>query len=222
MCDARTNVKLAASYAGVSDFKDGPTHHSIVDISFMRTLPEMTVIVPADDTEVAQWVPVIAEYDGPVYFRLSRAATLPVHDENVAVKIGKGMTLKAGDDLTIIAIGSMVGRSMLAAEKLAKQSIAARIVEMPSVKPLDTALICQAAEETGAIVTAEEHSIVGGLGGAVAEVLAENCPAPIVRVGIKDTFTRTGPNPDDLMDAYGMAVDDVVAAAEQVLRQKRR
>lgn len=220
VCYARTNVKLAASYAGVSDFKDGPTHHAILDIALMRALPEMTVIVPADETEIAQWVPVIAEYDGPVYFRLNRSATLPVHKAEVKVEIGQGMTLRTGNDLTIIAAGSMVGRSMLAAEKLAEQGISARVVNMPCIKPIATDLICQAASETGAIVTAEEHTVIGGLGGAVAEVLGTHRPTPTIHVGINDTFTRTAPNPEVLMDAYSLAVDDVIAAAELVLRRK--
>jgi transketolase len=221
VCYARVNVKLAASYAGVSDFKDGPTHHAITDIALMRALPEMTVIVPADAAEIAQWVPVIAEYDGPVYLRLNRAATLDVHQGAVKVEIGKGMTIRPGSDLTIIAAGSMVGRSLLAADKLAGQGIAARVVNMPCIKPLDVDLVCQAAAETGAIVTAEEHTVIGGLGGAVAEAVAEQCPVPVARVGIKDTFTRTAPDPETLMDAYGLAVDDIVAAAQRALQHKK-
>lgn len=214
---ARTNVKLAAGYAGVSDFKDGPTHHAIMDIATLRAMPEMTVIVPADAVEAGKWVPVIAEYDGPVYLRLSRAATIPVHDESLQPKIGKGITLREGDDVTLVCAGSMVGRSMLAADRLAEKGIQARVLEIHTIKPLDVDLVCQAAEETGAIVTAEEHSVVGGLGGAVAEALSERCPTPLVRVGIADAFTRTAFTPELLMDAYGMAVDDVVAAAERAL-----
>lgn len=214
---ARTNVKLAAGYAGVSDFKDGPTHHAIMDIATLRAMPEMTVIVPADAVEAGKWVPVIAEYDGPVYLRLSRAATIPVHDESLQPEIGKGITLREGDDVTLVCAGSMVGRSMLAADRLAEKGIQARVLEIHTIKPLDVDLVCRAAEETGAIVTAEEHSVVGGLGGAVAEALSERCPTPLVRVGIADAFTRTAFTPELLMDAYGMAVDDVVAAAERAL-----
>jgi transketolase len=217
---ARTNVKIAASYAGVSDFKDGPTHHSITDIAIMRSLPEMTVIVPADANEAAAWVPVIAEYDGPVYLRISRAAALPVHNENVTVQIGKGLTLRDGHDVTLIAAGSMVGRSLQAAEKLAEQGIEARVLEIHTIKPIDVPLIVKAAAETGAIVTAEEHTILGGVGGAVAEVLSIHHPTPLEMVGIPDTFTRTAPAPEPLMDAYCMAVEDVVAAAQRVIRRK--
>ena len=217
---ARTNVKLAAGYAGLSDFKDGPTHNAITDIAILRAMPEMTVIVPADTLEAGRWVPVIAEYDGPVYLRLSRASTIPVHDETLEVRIGKGINLREGGDLTIVATGSMVGRSLLAAGKLARKGINARVLEIHTIKPLDVDLVCQAAAETGAIVTAEEHSIVGGLGGAVAEVLADRCPTPVVRVGVADTFALTAFDPDTLMDAFGLAVDDVVAAAENVLQRK--
>lgn len=217
---ARTNVKLAAGYAGVSDFKDGPTHHAIMDIAILRAMPDMTVIVPADAIEAGRWVPVIAEYDGPVYLRLSRAATIPVHDEGVQVEIGKGLTLRKGGDVTIACAGAMVGRSLQAADKLTDEGIQARVLEIHTVKPLDVDLVCQAAAETGAIVTAEEHSTIGGLGGAVAEALSEHCPTPLVRVGIADTFTRTAFTPELLMDAFGLAVDDVVVAAEQALRKK--
>jgi transketolase len=217
---SRTNVKIAASYAGVSDFKDGPTHHSIMDIAIMRAMPDMTVIVPADANEAGAWVPVIAEYDGPVYLRISRAATLPVHDPGVAVEIGKGITLRAGGDVTLIAAGSMVGRSLLAADQLAARGIDARVLEIHTIKPIDTRLIVQAAAETGAVVTAEEHNILGGLGGAVAEVLSVHQPTPLEMVGIPDTFTRTAPAPEPLMDAFCMGVEDIVASAERVIRKK--
>lgn len=218
---ARTNVKIAASYAGVSDFKDGPTHHAIVDIAIMRSMPEMIVIVPADANEIAAWVPIIAEYDGPVYLRISRSATIPVHAEGVHVEIGKGITLRNGGDVTLIAAGSMVGRSLKAAEILADRGIEARVVEIHTIKPIDRELIIQAASETGAIVTAEEHSILGGLGGAVAEVVSTGCPVPLELVGINDTFTRTAFSPEILMDAFGMAVNDIVTAAERVIQKKQ-
>ena len=220
VCYARTNVKLAASYAGLSDYKDGPTHYSMADIALMRALPEMTVIVPADALEAGKWVPVVAEYEGPVYLRISRAATLPVHSEHLQVEIGKGIALREGSDVTIVGTGSMVGRSLLAAEKLAQEGISARVLEIHTIKPLDVDLIRQAAEETGALVTAEEHSIIGGLGGAVAETLGESRPVPVTRVGIPDVFTRTAPSPEALMDAYGLAVDDIVSATRRVLARK--
>lgn len=220
VCYARTNVKLGSSYAGLSDFKDGATHYSIVDIATMRAMPEMTVIVPADATEAGKWVPVIAEYDGPVYLRISRAATIPVHDDSLQLEIGKGIRLRDGGDVTLIATGSMVGRSLRAADRLAEDGIDVRVLEMHTIKPIDKELILKAAEETGAFVTAEEHSVIGGLGGAVAEVLSGNRPTPLEVVGVADVFARTGPDPDSLMDAYGLAVEDIVAAARRVLARK--
>jgi transketolase len=217
VCYARTNVKIASSYAGLSDFKDGPTHHSIVDIAFMRALPDMTVIVPADAAEMAKWVPVIAEYDGPVYLRISRASTLPVHNTDVSVGIGKSITLRAGNDVTIVAAGSMTGRAMQAAEQLAQAHIDARVICMSSIKPLDVDAILQASEETHGIVTAEEHSIIGGLGSAVTEVLSECRPTRVLRVGIHDQFTRTALDPETLMDAFGLGVSDIVNAARRIV-----
>jgi transketolase len=181
----------------------------------------MTVIVPADANEIIKWLPVLAEYEGPVYFRLSRAASLPVHDGSVAPRIGEAIPLREGSDLTIIAAGTMAGRSLQAADRLAGEGIAARVVEMHTIKPLDVDALAQAAEETGAIVTAEEHSVIGGLGGAVAEALGELAPVAMERVGIHDTFTRTAPDPETLMDAYGLGVEDVVAAARRVLARKK-
>jgi transketolase len=220
VCYARRNVKLAAGYAGLSDFKDGPTHHAIIDIATMRAMPEMTVIVPADALEAGKWVLVIAEYEGPVYLRLSRAATIPVHDESLQLEIGKGITLREGSDMTIVGTGSMVGRSLLAAEKLVKEGIEARVLEIHTIKPLDVDLVWQAAEETGAMVTAEEHSVIGGLGGALAEALCGGRPVPLERVGVADTFACTAFDPDSLMDAYGLAVEDIVSAAKRALARK--
>jgi transketolase len=220
VCYARTNVKIAGSYAGVSDFKDGPTHHAITDIALMRALPEMTVIVPADAAEAARWVPLIADYDGPVYFRLSRAGALSPQNDAFPLHIGRGLALREGSDVTIVAAGTLAGRSLLAADELGASGISARVIEMHTVKPLDQELIWAAAEETGALVTAEEHSIMGGLGGAVAEALAAGAPAPLERVGIDDCFARTGPDPETIMDAFGMGVGDIVLAARRAIERK--
>jgi transketolase len=217
VCYANVNVKLAAGYAGLSDYKDGPTHHAIVDIAAIRALPDMTVIVPADATEAGCWVPIIAEHEGPVYIRLSRAAVPPVHDQNPPLEIGKGLLLRDGRDVSLIATGAMVGRCLDAADTLAKDGIKARVLEIHTLKPLDQALILQAAEETGALVTAEEHSIIGGLGSAVAEALSGHNGGILERIGIKDTFARTALDPESLMDAYGLAVSDVVMAAKRAL-----
>ncbi len=221
VCYARTNVKIAASYAGLSDFKDGATHYSITDLANLRALPEMTVIVPADAAQSAAWVPLAAAFEGPLYLRLNRAGALPAYQPGMPLQIGKGLTHRPGRDLTLAACGAMVGRSLLAAEQLASQGIDARVIELHTLKPLDRELIAQAAEETGALVTAEEHSIIGGLGSAVAEALAETCPVPLERVGIRDHFCPTGRDPDRLMDACGLAVADITAAAQRVLRRKQ-
>jgi transketolase len=220
VCYARTNVKIAASYAGISDFKDGATHYSITDLANMRALPGMTIIVPADAAETAAWVPLVAEFDGPVYLRISRAGALPVYEPGMPLQIGKGRTLHPGQDLTLVATGAMVGRCAVAAEQLTAQGIDARLLEIHTLKPLDRDLLLQAAEETGALVTAEEHNIIGGLGSAVAETLIEGCPAPLERVGIHDKFCPTGRDLDKLMDACGLSVVEVVAAAKRVLKRK--
>ena len=227
VCYARTNVKLISAYAGLSDYKDGPTHHSIADIAAMRAMPGMAVIVPADALEAARWVPILAAHEGPAYLRLSRAATLPVHQnlqrpEPIATRplrleMGRGIALREGNDVAIVSTGSMVGRSLLAAEELAGEGIHARVLEIHTIKPLDVDLIREAAEETGAIVTAEEHSVIGGLGGAVAEALCAGCPVPLERVGVADRFTCTALDPESLMDACGLAVQDIVAAAKSAL-----
>jgi transketolase len=220
VCYARTNVKIAASYAGISDFKDGATHYSVSDLANVRALPGMTVIVPADAAETAAWVPIVAEFDGPVYLRISRAGALPVHQAGTQLQIGKGLTLRNGKDLTLVATGAMVGRCARAAEELAKIGIDARLLEIHTLKPLDRDLLIQAAEETGALVTTEEHTIIGGLGSAVAETLIEAHPVPLERVGIHDRFCPTGRDLDKLMDACGLSVAEVVATAQRVLKRK--
>lgn len=218
---ACTNVKLVGGYAGLSDYKDGPTHFATNDVALMRAMPNLVVLAPADNTEAALLVPVIAEHEGPVYMRISRAAVPDVFDSTHTVRIGQGATVRAGHDVTIIGSGSMVGRCLQAAELLARESINARVVSMTSIKPLDVDLVRQAAEETGALVTAEDHTVIGGLGSAVAEALAGHFPAPVEFVGIRDTFAETGPDPESLMDASGLAVGDIVAATKRALQRKR-
>jgi len=217
---ARTNVKLVASYAGLSDAFDGPTHHAICDLAVVRSLPNMTVMVAADAVEVKKAVPVVAEYDGPVYLRVSRAEVPVIFDERHEVRIGQGVTLREGGDVTLIGTGIMVGRCIEAAEVLRQEGIDARIIEIHTLKPIDEGLIVQAAQETGAIVTAEEHSIIGGLGGAITEVLGSRCPVPVLRVGIADTFTETGPY-EALLDRYGMGVTEIVASARRAIVRKK-
>ena len=218
---ARTNVKLVGGYAGVSDYKDGPTHFAGNDVAVMRCMPNLTVLAPADNLEAAKMVKLVAEHDGPVYMRISRAAVPDVFDASYEPKIGVGAVLRAGRDATIIGSGSMVGRCMQAAESLAQAGIQCRVISMASIKPIDRDLILQAAEETGAIITAEDHSIIGGLGSAVAEVLATGRPAPVRFIGLNDTFAQTGLDPESLMDACGMAVADIAAAVQDALHKRR-
>jgi len=219
---ADTNVKIIGSYAGLSDFKDGPTHHSIMDIAVMRSMPNMAVIVPADSTEVRKMVPLVAQYPGPVYMRISRADMPVVFNDSHRVEIGKGVTVRDGKDVTIIANGHLVSRSIEATGLLKEKGIDARVIDMHTVKPLDMPLLRKCAEETGAIVTVEEHSIIGGLGSAVAEAISRDYPVPIEMVGIADKFAETAPDHDSLLDYYGMSVEDINAAVQRVLDRKER
>jgi transketolase len=213
---ARTNVKLAAGYGGLSDSYDGPTHHSMCDLAVMRAMPNLAVVVVADAVEAQQAVPAVAEYPGPVYLRLSRAEVPVVMDQDHPFRIGEGVLLRPGDDLTLIGTGIMVARCLQAAEDLAGEGIEARVVEMHTLKPLDRDLILQCARETGAIVTAEEHSVIGGLGSAVAEVLGETLPLPLERVGLQDCFAETG-GYDELLARYGLDVAHIITAARRAV-----
>jgi len=219
---ANTNVKLVGSFAGLSNFKDGPTHHSTIDVALMREMPNMTVLVPADSIEAKQMIPLAAELMGPVYIRLSREQMPVIFDEKHKVEIGKGVTVRDGNNVTIIANGHMVSRSIAAADILDSRGIKSRVVNMHTVKPIDAALIQQCARETGAIVTAEEHSIVGGLGSAVAETVVKYCPVRVEMVGIADKFTETATSLDSLLDHYGMSVADIVSAAEKTVSRKMK
>lgn len=220
LCYGRANVKLMAAYSGLSDSFDGPTHHTIADIAIMRALPNMTVVIPADGAAIDRLLPQVAEWQGPVYFRLNRNDVPVIYGDDFAPVIGRAHTVRPGSDVTIITNGIMLGRSLEAAELLAAEGVGVRVVDMHTVKPFDVDAVVQAAQETGAIVTAEEHSIVGGLGGAVAEALAERLPVPVQRVGVPDRFTETGPY-DALLDRYGMAVADVAAAARKAVAMKK-
>jgi len=217
---ASTNVKIIGSYAGLSDFKDGPTHHSIMDIAVMRSMPGMAIVVPSDATEVKKMVPLVAQYPGPVYMRISRADMEKVFDDDHSIEIGKGVTVRNGNDLTIIANGHMLVRSLAAAVLLEKDGISARVINMHTVKPMDRELVLKCAGETEAIVTAEEHSIVGGLGSAVAETLIKERPVPVEMIGVADRFTETARDQDSLLDRYGMSVEDIAGAARRALERK--
>lgn len=215
----KLNVKIAASHAGLTVGEDGASHQAIVDISIMRSLPNMTVIVPADGVEAEKTVFAAAQHDGPVYLRLGRSAVPVIFGEEHEFRIGVSTQLRDGHDATILACGIMVAESMLAAEELAAEGINARVVNMSTIKPLDQQAVLRAARETGAIVTAEEHSIVGGLGSAVAEFLVENAPVPLERVGVKDTFGESG-KPQELLEKYGLTKKEIKEAVQRVMKRK--
>jgi len=219
LCYGQANVKLAGAYAGLSDSFDGPTHHSITDIAILRSLPRMTIVVPADPLSVAKLLPQIVAWEGPVYFRLCRNEVPQIYAEDYQPQIGRGITLSDGDDATIFACGVMVARSLQAAEILRHEGIQVRVVDMHTIKPLDVEVVASCAHETGAIVTAEEHTIIGGLGGAIAECLADICPTPMERVGLDDRFAECGPYLD-LLDKYGMGVEAIASAVRRVLKRK--
>ncbi|HHZ00635.1 MAG TPA: transketolase family protein [Tissierellia bacterium] len=213
------NVKIAATHAGLSVGEDGGSHQAIEDISLMRSIPNMTVISPADSREAEQAVLKAAEYVGPVYIRLGRMAVDDVYDDSYVFELGKGVLLREGKDVTIIAMGLMVQEALKAHDMLKEDGIDARLINIHTIKPIDTEIIIKAARETGAIVTAEEHSNIGGLGSAVLEVLSDQCPVPVKRVGIRDTFGESG-KPKDLLKKYGLTAEDIAAQAKEVLKLK--
>ncbi|WP_251860821.1 transketolase family protein [Clostridium sp. Marseille-Q2269] len=209
----KLNVKIAVTHAGVTVGEDGGSHQAIEDISLMRGIPNMVVINPSDAVEAKKVVFAAAEYYGPVYIRLGRAATPVIHDESYEFKIGKGEVLRKGKDVVIVATGIMVAKALEAAETLSKENIEATVVNIPTIKPLDNELIVSLAKNIGKIVTAEEHSIIGGLGSAVAELLAEECSAKLKRIGLKDVFGQSG-TPDALLQHYGLTAKDIVETAK--------
>lgn len=204
------NVKIGATHAGISVGEDGATHQCNEDIALMRTIPGMVVISPADDVEAKAAVRAAYEYDGPVYLRFGRLAAPVIFDEETyKFEIGKGQVVTEGTDVTIIATGLMVGNSMEAAKMLAEKGISAKVINMATIKPLDEELVIAAAKETGKVVTVEEHSVIGGLGSAVCDVLSEKCPTPVLKVGVNDVFGHSGPALDLIaefgLDAKGIA-----------------
>ena len=214
------NVKIGATHAGISVGEDGATHQCCEDIALMRTIPGMTIINPADAVEARQAVFAAAEIDGPVYMRFGRLAVPVVFDETYKFEIGKGVELKSGTDVTVIATGLMVKEAMEAYDLLAAEGISARIINMATIKPIDRDIIEKAARETGAIVTAEEHSVIGGLGSAVAEVVTETCPVPVVKVGVEDKFGMSGPA-NELLDIFGLRAKDIAEKAKQAIAAKK-
>lgn len=211
------NVKIAATHGGISVGEDGATHQCNEDFALMRTIPGMVVMVPSDDVEAEAMVRAAYAHKGPVYMRFSRLAT-PVFNnpETYKFEIGKAITMREGKDVAIIAVGLPVASAMEAAEKLAAEGIEARVIDMHTIKPLDEAAVLRAAKEIGKIVTVEEHSVIGGLGSAVAEVLAEQCPAKLKRVGVYDRYTESGPA-EALIHHYGLDGEGVYSAVKAFL-----
>ena len=220
ICYPKLNVKVCATHAGLTVGEDGASHQAIEDISLMRSVPNMVVINPADDIETEAAIKAVAEMEGPCYVRLGRMAVSRVNDEtNYNFVIGKGITLAEGNDVAIIGTVIMVEAALEAKEELAKEGIKARVINIHTIKPIDEELIIKAAKETGVIVTAEEHSIIGGLGSAVAEVVSEKCPVPVLRVGVKDTFGESG-KPNELLEKYGLTSNNIVNKVKEVIKLK--
>ncbi len=220
ICYPKLNVKICATHAGITVGEDGASHQCLEDIALMRSIPNMKVIVPADEAETKAVIKWAATYEGPAYIRLGRAGVADVTPEGYTFSPGVGQVLTEGTDVTIIAMGALVGPAMEARTILSKEGISSRIINMACIKPIDVDAIKLAAIETGAIVTAEEHNIMGGLGGAVAEVLVETVPVPMERVGVKDTFGESG-TPNELMTKYGLTAQDIVEAALKVINRKK-
>ena len=213
------NVKIGATHAGISVGEDGASHQCCEDIALMRTIPGMTIINPADDVEARLAVLAAAETDGPVYLRFGRLAVPRVFDESYRFEIGKGNVLREGGDVAIIATGLMVAEALAAAETLAAQGINARVINMATIKPIDKELVITAAKETGVIVTVEEHSIIGGLGSAVAETVCEACPVPVIRVGVEDKFGASGPAVQ-MLKIYGLCAENIVEKTKAAVALK--
>jgi transketolase len=220
ICYPELNVKVAATHAGLTVGEDGASHQSIEDISLMRSVPNMTVIVPSDDVEAMAAVKAAADFEGPVYLRLGRSAVPTVNDRpEYSFEIGKAVTLREGQDVTIFATGIMVSMALDAAGKLSQEGINAEVINIHTIKPIDVEAIVKSVEKTRAAVTCEEHNVIGGLGSAVCEVLSENRPAPVKRVGVMDTFGESG-KPSQLLEEYGLTSENIVNAAKEVLKMK--
>ena len=214
------NVVIGATHAGISVGEDGATHQCCEDIALMRTIPGMTIINPADETEAKMAVEAALDHDGPVYMRFGRLAVPVIFGDDYKFEIGKGVELKEGTDVTIVATGLMVNEALQAYDMLKEEGISARIINIHTIKPLDKDIILKAAKETGAIVTAEEHSVIGGLGSAVSEVLAEEYPVPVVKLGVYDVFGKSGAAPK-LLDEFGLRAVNIVEKAKKAISMKK-
>ena len=214
------NVKIGATHAGISVGEDGASHQCCEDIALMRSIPGMVIINPADDIEARAAVFAAAEHDGPVYMRFGRLAVPRVFDEDYKFEIGKAVTLKEGTDVTIIATGLMVNEAIEASKVLEAEGVSVELINMHTIKPLDKAAVVAAAKKTGCIVTAEEHNVIGGLGDAVCDAVCEEYPVPVVKVGVEDTFGKSGPAVE-LLHIFGLDADNIVAKAKIALSKKK-
>ncbi|NFG40633.1 transketolase family protein [Clostridium botulinum] len=217
ICYPKVNVKIAATHAGITVGEDGGSHQSVEDIALMNSLPNMTVIVPADHREAMAATKAAAEFNGPVYLRFGRCNTEDIFDDNYKFEIGKGVEVREGNDVTIIATGMMVQKAIEASKELETQGIKARVINISTIKPIDREIILKAAKETKGIVTAEEHSIIGGLGAMVSQVVSSECPTLIKMVGIKDTFGESG-TPDELMKKYNLTSEEIIKEVKSILK----
>ena len=214
------NVKIGATHAGISVGEDGATHQCNEDIALMRTIPGMTVIIPADDVEAKAAVEAAINYEGPVYMRFGRLAVPVFNDpDTYKFEIGKGIKLRDGNDITIVATGLMVYEAIEAAKTLAEQGIEATVINIHTIKPIDKDIIIEAAKNTGLVLTVEEHSVIGGLGEAVCDVLSENYPTKVVKIGVNDEFGHSGPAVD-LLKQYGLCAENIVAKASEAVKAK--
>ena len=217
VCYPNLNVKIVGTHAGITVGEDGGTHQAIEDIALMRSLPNMSIVVPSDDVEARAAVLAAAAYKGPMYLRMARVASPTYHNDSYVFTLGKGEIIREGSDLTIIACGLMVMKAMEAAEQLAKEGVSARVIYMHTIKPLDHKLVIESAKTTGKIITVEEANILGGLGSAVCETVSEYCPVPVKRIGVKDIFGKSG-NPDKLLQEYGLTAEHIIEEARKLCK----
>lgn len=219
VCYSNLNVRVVSSHAGLTVGEDGGSHQALEDIALARVLPNMAVVVPADAVETQAVLEYSIQHQGPMYIRLGRPKVPIVSQDNYSFELGKGTILREGNEATIIAAGITVAMALEAAELLAEKGLEVTVVNMASIKPLDSRLVIECAKKTGAVVTAEEHSIIGGLGSAIAEVLVEHHPVPMERVGVQDTFGESG-SPGELLEKYGISPQKIVAAVEKTVARK--
>ncbi len=216
ICYPNLNVKVCATHSGLTVGEDGASHQTVEDLALMRVIPNMHVFCPCDGVETEHIIRAVAELDGPCYVRLGRPSVEDIFDETYQFEIGKGVTLKEGNDVTLVCTGFETGQALQAAEELEKDNIHARVIHIHTIKPIDQEVLVKAAKETGLIITCEEHSIYGGLGSAVSEVVSEQYPCKVVKVGIQDTFGESG-KPMELIEKYGLSAQHIVTVVKEQL-----